>query len=139
FYDADKGRFIVKPPTYLGPTWWHADGRFVLGTDNLGRDVAVRLLYGGRNSRMIGIGSALICTLVALTLALLAGYYRGSMDWVVSRFFDIIWAFAVLLLASATSRALGINGFPHFGIDIEPGSLWIPTLVISYVLIPYIG
>jgi peptide/nickel transport system permease protein len=139
FYDVNKGRFVVKAPTYLGPTWWHADGRFVLGTDNLGRDVAVRLLYGGRNSLMIGIGSALICTLLALTLALLAGYYRGWTDWLVSRFFDIIWAFPVLLLAIAISSALSINGFHHFGISIEPGSLWIPTLVISYVLIPYIG
>jgi peptide/nickel transport system permease protein len=139
FYDVNKGRFVVRAPTYLGPTWWHADGRFVLGTDNLGRDVAVRLLYGGRNSLMIGIGSALICTLVALTLALLAGYYRGGCDWLISRFFDIIWAFPVLLLAIAISSALSINGFHHFGISIEPGSLWIPTLVISYVLIPYIG
>jgi peptide/nickel transport system permease protein len=139
FYDVNKGRFVVKAPSYLGPTWWHADGRFVLGTDNLGRDVAVRLLYGGRNSLMIGIGSALICTFVALALALLAGYYRGGCDWLISRFFDIIWAFPVLLLAIAISSALAINGFHHFGIDIEPGSLWIPTLVISYVLIPYIG
>jgi peptide/nickel transport system permease protein len=139
FYDVNKGRFVVRAPTYLGPTWWHADGRFVLGTDNLGRDVAVRLLYGGRNSLMIGIGSALICTLLALTLALLAGYYRGGCDWLISRFFDIIWAFPVLLLAIAISSALSINGFHHFGISIEPGSLWIPTLVISYVLIPYIG
>jgi peptide/nickel transport system permease protein len=139
FYDVNKGRFVVKAPTYLGPTWWHADGRFVLGTDNLGRDVAVRILYGGRNSLMIGIGSALICTLLALTLALLAGYYRGGCDWLISRFFDIIWAFPVLLLAIAISSALSINGFHHFGISIEPGSLWIPTLVISYVLIPYVG
>jgi len=139
FYDVNTGKFVVKAPTYLGPTWWHAHGRFVLGTDNLGRDVAVRLLYGGRNSLMIGIGSALICTLTALTLALLAGYYRGGPDWLISRFFDIIWAFPVLLLAIAISSALAINGFHHFGIDIEPGSLWIPTLVISYVLIPYIG
>ena len=72
------------------------DGRFVLGTDNLGRDVAVRLLYGGRNSLKVGIGSALICTLVAVLLALIAGYYGGWVDWVVSRFFDLIWAFPVL-------------------------------------------
>jgi peptide/nickel transport system permease protein len=139
FYDVNTGKFVVKAPRYLGPTWWRADGRFVLGTDNLGRDVAVRLLYGGRNSLMIGIGSALICTVLALGLALLAGYYGGWLDWLVSRFFDLIWAFPVLLLAIALSSALAINGFHHFGIDIEPGSLWIPTLVISYVLIPYIG
>jgi len=139
FYDPKTNDFVVKPPEYLGPTWWHADGRFVLGTDNLGRDVAVRLLYGGRNSLMIGIGSALICTFVAVFLALLAGYNRGWTDWVVTRFFDLIWAFPVLLLAIALSSALAVNGFHHFGISIEPGSLWIPTLVISYVLIPYIG
>src|SRR5690242_6074335 len=82
-YDPKTNSFIVAAPSYLGPTWWHAHGRFVLGTDNLGRDVAVRLLYGGRNSLMIGIGSALICTLVAVFLALLAGYNRGSTDWVI--------------------------------------------------------
>ena len=138
-YDPKTNTFIVAAPVYLGPTWWHAHGRFVLGTDNLGRDVAVRLLYGGRNSLKVGIGSAVICTLVAVLLALIAGYNGGWIDWVVTRFFDLIWAFPVFLLAIALSTALAINGFHHFGISIEPGSLWIPTLVISYVLIPYIG
>jgi peptide/nickel transport system permease protein len=139
YYDTKTRRFVVKAPSYLGPTWWHARGRFVLGSDNLGRDVAVRLLYGGLNSLKIGIGSALICTLVAVTLALIAGYFGGAVDWIITRSFDLIWAFPVLLLAIALSSALAINGFHHFGISIEPGSLWIPTLVISYVLIPYIG
>jgi peptide/nickel transport system permease protein len=139
YYDAKTNQFVVKAPTYLGPTWWRAHGRFVLGTDNLGRDVAVRLLYGGRNSLIVGIGSALICTFFAVVLALLAGYFGGWGDWVITRSFDIIWAFPVFLLAIALSSALAINGFHHFGINIEPGSLWIPTLVISYVLIPYIG
>ena len=56
---------------------------------------------------MIGIGSALICTFVAVFLALLAGYNRGWIDWVVSRFFDLIWAFPVLLLAIALSTRAG--------------------------------
>jgi peptide/nickel transport system permease protein len=123
----------------VGPQLWHAGGRYVLGADTQGRDVAVRLLYGGLNSLKVGIGSALICTLLALVLALLAGYYGGWVDWVISRFFDLIWAFPVLLLAIALGTALSINGFHHFGISIQSGSLWIPTLVISYVLIPYIG
>src|SRR5438128_3078889 len=138
-YDAKTNTFKVRRVVILGPTWWHAHGRFVLGADNLGRDVAVRLLYGGLNSLKIGIGSALICTFVAIMLALLAGYNGGWIDWVITRFFDLIWAFPVLLLAIALGSALQINGFHHFGISIEPGSLWIPTLVISYVLIPYIG
>jgi peptide/nickel transport system permease protein len=123
----------------VGPQLWHAGGKYVLGADTQGRDVAVRLLYGGLNSLKVGIGSAVICTLLALVLALLAGYYGGWVDWVISRFFDLIWAFPVLLLAIALGTALSINGFHHFGISIQSGSLWIPTLVISYVLIPYIG
>jgi peptide/nickel transport system permease protein len=111
----------------------------VFGADTQGRDVAVRLLYGGQNSLKVGIGSGLICTLFALVLALLAGYYGGWVDWVIARFFDLIWAFPVLLLAIALGTALSINGFHHFGISIASGSLWIPTLVISYVLIPYVG
>ena len=125
--------------TILGPTWWNAGGKFALGADANGRDVAVRLLYGGRNSLKVGIGSALICTFLAVVLALLAGFYRGSTDWVITRFFDLIWAFPVILLAIALGTALSINGI-HWGpIHVGSGSLWIPTLVISYVLIPYVG
>jgi peptide/nickel transport system permease protein len=138
-YNAKTGNFEVKAVTILGPTWWHAGGKFVLGSDNLGRDVAVRLLYGGLNSLKIGIGSALICSFLAVVLALLAGYFGGWADWIITRFFDLIWAFPVLLLAIALGSALSVNGFHHFGINIESGSLWIPTLVISYVLIPYVG
>jgi peptide/nickel transport system permease protein len=139
-YDPNKNSFDTsRSIVILGPTWWHADGRFVLGADNLGRDVAVRLLYGGRNSLLIGIGSSFICSAIAVLLALLAGYFGGKVDWIIARFFDLIWAFPVLLLAIALGSALSINGFHHFGIDIEPGSLWIPILVLSYVLIPYIG
>jgi peptide/nickel transport system permease protein len=138
-YNPKTDTFEVRQVTILGPTWWHAGGRYVLGADNLGRDVAVRMLYGGLNSLKIGIGSALICTFLASVLALLAGYFGGWVDWIITRFFDLIWAFPVFLLAIAIGSALSINGFHHFGIDIETGSLWIPTLVISYVLIPYVG
>jgi peptide/nickel transport system permease protein len=123
----------------IGPQWFAAGGKYVLGADNSGRDLAVRLLYGGINSLKIGIGSALICTLISIVLALLAGYYGGWADWVITRFFDLIWAFPVILLAIALGTALSINGL-HWGpITLQSGSLWIPTLVISYVLIPYLG
>jgi peptide/nickel transport system permease protein len=123
----------------VGPQLWHAGGRYVFGADTQGRDVAVRLLYGGLNSLKVGIGSALICTVLALFFALLAGYYGGWVDWVLSRFFDLIWAFPVLLLAIALGTALSIDGFHHAGISIPAGSLWIPTLVLSFVLIPYVA
>jgi peptide/nickel transport system permease protein len=139
YTDPTTGELRVRAVTILGPQWWKAGGKFVLGADTSGRDVAVRLLYGGINSLKVGVGSALICTLLAVVLALLAGYYRGTVDWIITRFFDLIWAFPVILLAIALGSALAINGFHHFGINVESGSLWIPTFVISYVLIPYVG
>jgi peptide/nickel transport system permease protein len=64
----------VNLPYYapLGPQWWHAGGRYVLGADEAGHDVAVQLLYGGRSALEIGIGSSLICLAGALALGLLA-------------------------------------------------------------------
>ena len=121
------------------PTWFSAGGKFVLGADYIGRDVAVRLLYGGRNSLFVGIVSSAICVVLSVILALLAGYFGGWIDFVITRFFDLFYAFPVVLLGIALGAALAINGFHHFGISIESGSLWIPTLVISYVLIPYVG
>jgi peptide/nickel transport system permease protein len=123
----------------IGPTWFSAGGKFVLGADSNGRDVAVRLLYGGRNSLIVGIGSTTICIFFAVILSLLAAYFGGWLDFVITRFFDLFYAFPVVLLGIALGSALAINGFHHFGINIESGSLWIPTLVISYVLIPYVG
>jgi peptide/nickel transport system permease protein len=123
----------------IAPTWLGGGGRFVLGGDANGRDVAVRLLYGGRNSLIVGIGSSAICVVAAVILALLAGYFGGWIDFVITRFFDLFYAFPVVLLGIALGSALAINGFHHFGINLQAGSLWIPTLVISYVLIPYVG
>ena len=53
---------------------------YFLGVDNQGRDVMARLLYGGRNSLLIGVVSALLCCLVATVLGLLAGYFGGIVD-----------------------------------------------------------
>jgi ABC-type dipeptide/oligopeptide/nickel transport system permease subunit len=58
---------------------------------------------------------------------------------VITRFFDLVWAFPVILLSIALARRWRSTGFHHFGLNLEGDSLWIPTLVISYVLIPYIG
>jgi peptide/nickel transport system permease protein len=132
-----KGKLVASIP--IGPTWFSAGGRYVLGADRLGRDIAVRLLYGGRNSLLVGIGSSAICVFFAVVLALVAGYFGGWIDFVITRFFDLFYAFPVVLLGIALGSALAINGFHHFGIDIQSGSLWIPLLVISYVLIPYVG
>jgi peptide/nickel transport system permease protein len=123
----------------IGPTWVSGGGKFVLGADANGRDVAVRLLYGGRTSLIVGIVSSAICVLFAVVLALAAGFFGGWIDFVITRFFDLFYAFPVILLGIALGSALAVNGFHQLGLDVESGSIKIPIAVISYVLIPYIG
>jgi peptide/nickel transport system permease protein len=132
-----KGKLVASIP--IAPTWFGAGGKFVLGADANGRDIAVRLLYGGRTSLIVGIGSSAICVVLAVILSLIAGYFGGWIDFIIARFYDLFYAFPVILLGIALGAALAINGFHHFGITIQSGSIWIPTLVISYVLIPYVG
>jgi peptide/nickel transport system permease protein len=123
----------------IAPTWLNAGGKFVLGADANGRDIAVRMLYGGLISLRVGIISSAICVFFAVVLALLAGYFGGWIDFIITRFFDLFYAFPVVLLGIALGAALAINGI-HWGpIKLESGNVWIPTLVISYVLIPYVG
>jgi len=123
--------------TPIGPTWNFS--HYFLGADNQGRDVFARLLYGGRNSLLIGITSALICCGVAAVLGITAGYFGGPIDWSISRVLDIVWAFPVYLLAISLSVILlttGLNfGFVHIG----PGSLMLPILIIAAVFVPYVA
>ena len=68
-------------------------------------------MYGGRTSLFIGIISALITTiLVAVILGLLAGYYRGWVDAVITRILDVIWSFPVVLLGIALGISLAVGG-----------------------------
>ncbi len=123
--------------TPIGPTWtWH----YLLGADNQGRDVAARVLYGGRSSLEIGIGSALICTILAIVLALWAGYLRGRVDAVISRAMDLVWAFPVYLLAISLATVLLTRSSPLklWFVTVNPTSLWIPTLIIAVIYVPYV-
>ena len=61
----------------IGPQWMKADGKFFLGADRNGRDIMVRLLYGGRNSLLIGITAAFITTFLSIILGVVSGYFRG--------------------------------------------------------------
>ena len=122
----------------IGPTWQR---KFFLGADANGRDTMVRLLYGARNSLFIGITATVITLALAVLLGLLAGYFRGWTDAVISRGLDVMWAFPVLLLAVAlgVSFALGGLTIPLIGVDIQSGSLWIPTLIIGVVNVVYLA
>jgi peptide/nickel transport system permease protein len=120
----------------IGPTW---RGEYFLGADGSGRDSMVRLLYGGRNSLLIGITACLFTTIIAVVFGLLAGYLRGWPDAVISRALDIIWAFPVILLGIALGVALATGGLSIGPINIEGDSLAIPILVIAVVYVPYLA
>ena len=124
--------------TPIGPTWdpFH----YALGADNLGRDVSALLLYGGRSSLFIGITSAVICCAIASVAALIAGYFGGITDSILSRIMDIIWAFPLYLLAIciATELLTHVNGIPIGPVHLSASSLWVPTLIIAFVYIPYV-
>jgi peptide/nickel transport system permease protein len=136
-----KKQDVVEPDgTPVGPQWLAADGKFFLGADGrLGRDEMVRLMYGGRTSLLIGFSAALVTTLLAVVLALLAGYYRGWADTLISRSLDVIWAFPVMLLAIALGVALALGGLKIGPIEISGGSLLIPIGVIGLAFIPYMA
>jgi peptide/nickel transport system permease protein len=123
--------------TPIGPTWdLH---HYFLGADSQGRDVFARLLYGGRTSLLIGTSSALICCVVAALLGVIAGYFGGGADWVLSRLFDLVWAFPIYLLAISLSVVLLTSGL-HLGfVTVNAGSLWLPILIIAVVYIPYVA
>jgi peptide/nickel transport system permease protein len=120
----------------IGPTW---HGQFFLGADQNGRDVMVRLLYGGRNSLLIGVVAALGTTLLGILLGILAGYLRGWVDGLISRFLDVLWAFPVILLGIALGTALALGGLKLGPVEVAGNSLAIPILVISVVYIPYLA
>jgi peptide/nickel transport system permease protein len=137
---GEKREVVNREGKPLGPQWFGADGKFFLGADSrLGRDEMVRLMYGGRTSLIVGVASALITTILATVLGLLAGYFRGWIDPVISRSMDVLWAFPVFLLAIALGIALAVGGLEVLGVHISGGSLWIPILIIGVVMVPYMA
>jgi peptide/nickel transport system permease protein len=134
--DGEETQVVSFGGIPIGPTW---QGRFFLGADKNGRDTMVRLLYGGRNSLMIGITAALITTLLSVIVGLLAGYFRGWVDGVISRILDIIWAYPVILLGVALGVALAVGGLQIGPITIQGDSLAIPIMVIAFVYVPYMA
>jgi peptide/nickel transport system permease protein len=92
----------LKPPVLFGGTWDH-----VLGTDELGRDVFTRLIYGARIALLVSLAVVVIAGLVGLGVALYAGYRGGRMDEFLMRTTDASLAFPVLLFAIVVVAVFG--------------------------------
>jgi peptide/nickel transport system permease protein len=138
--DGETREVVTPAGIPIGPQWFEAGGKFFLGADSrLGRDEMVRLMYGGRTSLFIGIVSALITTLAAIVLGLLAGYYRGWVDAVIARVLDVLWSLPVLLFGIALGTSLAVGGLKIGPLEVSGGSIWIPIFVISIFTVPYMA
>ena len=81
--------------------------KHLLGTDELGRDVLSRIIWGSRASMQAGLLATLLAMLVAVPIGMVAGYYRGWIDTVIARSTDVLLAFPFLILASGWRRSSG--------------------------------
>jgi len=83
------------------------NGEFVLGTDQLGRDVLVRLAYGARVSLLVGVLASLAASFIGVTIGLIAGFYGGWADTLLSRGMDLVMSVPFLLCALALVSVFG--------------------------------
>src|ERR671919_2295667 len=127
--DGETKNVVGLDGVPIGPQYFKADGRFFLGADANGRDIMVRLLYGGRNSLLIGVTAALMTTLLSIILGTIAGYFRGWADITIRSLLDIIWSFPVIILGVALGVALAIGGLKIGPISIAGNSLAIPIFI----------
>jgi peptide/nickel transport system permease protein len=117
-------------------------GSFPLGTDGLGRDVLVRLLYGSHISLTVGVFAMLAAVAFGVVIGLYSGYYGGWVDVVLMRFTDVMMAIPVLLLAMALAGLLEVSrtvyvyfpgwSTPLFQFKLERGMIGI-LLVVAVV------
>ena len=98
-YEPNK---IVFSQKLLAPNWAHW-----MGTDEFGRDILSRVLYGARTSLIIGVSVTLIAMLIGIPIGLVSGYFGGRVDTLLMRFSDVFLAFPPLLLPIAITAALG--------------------------------
>ncbi len=98
----------------LGPSGAHP-----FGVDSLGEDVASRVIYGTRVSLEVGVIGTGIATVIGVTLGLLAGYYRGWIDTLISRLIDVTLSIPILLLGLGIGAACAVRGC--VGGALQPG------------------
>ena len=121
----------VSTEPYPGAPGTFDDTLYILGADSqLGRDMFLRLLYGAQTSLQVAVLATLLSVSIGLLLGLMAGYYRGWVDTVVSRLTEIVMAFPYLLFVIAVAATVGqrLNSITLGGL-LHPGVF---TLVLIF-------
>ena len=93
----------------LGPPAWMEGGKtdHWLGTDQIGRDLLSRMIYGGRVSLLIGVTAVAISSTIGVLLGLAAGYFGSKIDWIIMTLINVMLTFPFVLLALAVIAVLG--------------------------------
>jgi peptide/nickel transport system permease protein len=115
----------------LGPSLAHP-----FGVDQLGEDVMSRVIYGTRVSLEVGIVGTGISTVIGVTVGMLAGFYRGWVDMLLSRFVDVVLSIPVLLLGLGLSAACAVRGCVKGLVQPGLGSI---VFIISLATWPYVA
>ncbi len=87
-----------------------AGGPYLAGTDNLGRDVLSRVVYGARVSLPVGVGAMLTAMVIGVSVGLLAGFFGGKLDLILMRITEIFMTIPAILLAIAFAGLLDVSG-----------------------------
>jgi peptide/nickel transport system permease protein len=108
------------------------------GVDQTGRDLFVRVLYGARTSLIIAFFATGMALVIGVILGMIAGFYRGKIDTLISRTTDVVLSLPILLLALGLASACGASSAGCLGGLIKPGLILV-SLIIGLFSWPYIA
>ncbi len=118
---------LIAPYDYysmVGPKYSRPCAEFLFGTDQYGRDIFSRVLYGGRWSLSLGLASTLLSTFLGIIVGSIAGYFGGKVDMIIMRFTDIVQCIPGMLLTICLCMIMGKGNVIYTVLAMSFGGIW---------------